>query len=159
MMRSLWTAASGMIGQQSNLDVISNNLSNINTTGYKTQTANFKSLIYQTMQRKSTTSTGEAKPVGAQVGLGTRIASISADFSQGALNASTGEFDYAIQGSGFFMVQLDDGSTAYTRNGHFNMSIVENGIALTDSTGHSVLDTNGNPIVLSTAYQTSKMAI
>lgn len=159
MMRSLWTAASGMIGQQSNLDVISNNLSNINTTGYKTQTANFKSLIYQTMQRKSTTSTGEAKPVGAQVGLGTRIASISADFSQGALNASTGEFDYAIQGSGFFMVQLDDGSTAYTRNGHFNMSIAENGIALTDSTGHSVLDTNGNPIVLSTAYQTSKIGV
>ena len=65
MMRSLWTAASGMIGEQSNLDVIANNLSNINTTGYKTQTANFKSLIYQNLQTKSTTSTGEPKPVEA----------------------------------------------------------------------------------------------
>ena len=122
-----------MIGQQSNLDVIANNLSNINSTGYKTQAANFKSLIYQTMQQKTTTSTGEAKPIGAQVGLGTRIASISSDFTQGALNASNGEFDYAIQGDGFFMVKQDDGSTAYTRNGHFNMSITTDGIALTDS--------------------------
>ena len=63
MMRSLWTAASGMIGEQSNLDVIANNLSNINTTGYKTQKANFKSLIYQNLQAKSTTTTGEPKPV------------------------------------------------------------------------------------------------
>ena len=69
MMRSLWTAASGMIGEQSNLDVIANNLSNINTTGYKTQKANFKSLIYQNLQAKSTTTTGEPKPVGAQVGI------------------------------------------------------------------------------------------
>lgn len=61
MMRSLWTAASGMIGEQSNLDVIANNLSNINTTGYKTQKANFKSLIYQNLQAKSTTTTGRTK--------------------------------------------------------------------------------------------------
>lgn len=88
MMRSLWTAASGMIGEQSNLDVIANNLSNINTTGYKTQKANFKSLIYQNLQAKSTTTTGEPKPVGAQVGLGVRVGSISSDFTQGALNAS-----------------------------------------------------------------------
>ena len=159
MMRSLWTAASGMIGQQSNLDVIANNLSNINSTGYKTQAANFKSLIYQTMQQKTTTSTGEAKPIGAQVGLGTRIASISSDFTQGALNASNGEFDYAIQGDGFFMVKQDDGSTAYTRNGHFNMSITTDGIALTDSAGHPVLDTNGNAIVLDRTYRTSKLGV
>lgn len=159
MMRSLWTAASGMIGQQSNLDVIANNLSNINSTGYKTQAANFKSLIYQTMQQKTTTSTGEAKPIGAQVGLGTRIASISSDFTQGALNASNGEFDYAIQGDGFFMVKQDDGSTAYTRNGHFNMSITTDGIALTDSAGYPVLDTNGNAIVLDRTYRTSKLGV
>ena len=149
MMRSLWTAASGMIGQQSNLDVIANNLSNINSTGYKTQAANFKSLIYQTMQQKTTTSTGEAKPIGAQVGLGTRIASISSDFTQGALNASNGEFDYAIQGDGFFMVKQD----------HFNMSITTDGIALTDSAGHPVLDTNGNAIVLDRTYRTSKLGV
>ena len=146
MMRSLWTAASGMIGEQSNLDVIANNLSNINTTGYKTQKANFKSLIYQNLQAKSTTTTGEPKPVGAQVGLGVRVGSISSDFTQGALNASNGAFDYAIQGEGFFRVQLADGSIAYTRNGHFNMSIQGDSIALTDSEGNPVLDVNGNAI-------------
>ena len=66
MMRSLWTAASGMVAQQTNLDTISNNLSNINTTGYKTEAVNFKSLIYQTLQQKSYDSKGEPKPVSAQ---------------------------------------------------------------------------------------------
>ena len=153
MMRALWTAASGMIGQQTNLDTIANNLSNISTTGYKTQAANFKTLIYQNLQRVSTTTTGEPKPVGAQVGLGVRVGSISSDFTQGNLNASNGEFDYAIQGNGFFMVQLEDGSTAYTRNGHFNVSVMSDGLALTDTSGRPVLDVNGNPIVLSGDYR------
>lgn len=159
MMRSLWTAASGMIGQQSNLDVIANNLSNINTTGYKTQAANFKTLIYQNLQAKSTTTTGEAKPIGAQVGLGVRLGAISSDFTQGALNASNGAFDYAIQGEGFFMVKQPDGTTAYTRNGHFNMSITEDGIALTDSSGNPVLDTQGKEIVLPSTYRTSSIGV
>ena len=159
MMRSLWTAASGMIGEQSNLDVIANNLSNINTTGYKTQKANFKSLIYQNLQAKSTTTTGEPKPVGAQVGLGVRVGSISSDFTQGALNASNGAFDYAIQGEGFFRVQLADGSIAYTRNGHFNMSIQGDSIALTDSEGNPVLDVNGNAITVPNTYRSSKIGV
>lgn len=159
MMRALWTAASGMIGEQSNLDVIANNLSNISTTGYKTQAANFKTLIYQNLQRKSTTTTGDPKPVGAQVGLGVRVGAISSDFTQGALNASNGAFDYAIQGEGFFMVRQNDGTTAYTRNGHFNMSITEDGIALTDSEGNPVLDTNGNAIVLPNTYRTDKISV
>lgn len=159
MMRSLWTAASGMIGQQSNLDVIANNLSNISTTGYKTQAANFKTLIYQNLQKNSTTTTGAPKPVGAQVGLGVRIGAISSDFTQGALTASNGPFDYAIQGEGFFMVRQPDGSTAYTRNGHFNMSIAENGIALTDTAGCPVLDTQGREIVLPNTYRTDRIAV
>lgn len=159
MMRSLWTAASGMIGQQSNLDVIANNLSNINTTGYKTQAANFRTLIYQTMQGKTTTTTGDPKPIGAQVGLGVRVASISGDFTQGPLNASNGAFDYAIEGEGFFMVKLDDGSTAYTRNGHFTMAVTENGLALTDSNGHPVLDTQGNPITIEGNYRADQISI
>jgi flagellar basal-body rod protein FlgG len=141
------------------LDVIANNLSNINTTGYKTQAANFKSLIYQTMQTKTTTTTGDPKPIGAQVGLGVRVASISSDFTQGALNASTGEFDYAIQGEGFFMVQMDDGSTAYTRNGHFVMAVTSDGLALTDSSGHAVLDTSGNPIKIASTYRADQISI
>ena len=159
MMRSLWTAASGMIGQQSNLDVIANNLSNINTTGYKTQTANFKTLIYQNLQKESTTSTGEAKPVGAQVGLGVRLGSISADFTQGILQAANGAFDYAIQGEGFFMIRQPDGTTAYTRNGHFNMSITEDGLAMTDSSGNPLLDTQGREIVLNNTYQASGIGV
>lgn len=159
MMRSLWTAASGMIGQQTNLDVIANNLSNINTTGYKTQAANFKSLIYQTMQTKTTTTTGDPKPIGAQVGLGVRVASISADFTQGPINASNGAFDYAIQGEGFFMVKMEDGSTAYTRNGHFVMDVTTNGLALTDSAGRPVLDTSGNPIEISKEYRADQISI
>lgn len=159
MMRSLWTAASGMIGQQTNLDVIAHNLSNINTTGYKTQTANFKSLIYQNMQKRSTTTTGEPKPVGAQVGLGTRVGSISSDFTQGAPNASSGEFDYAIQGKGFFMVHLNDGSTAYTRNGHFSVAVTSDGLALTDSNGCPVLDTNGNEIRLPANYRSADLGV
>lgn len=159
MMRSLWTAASGMIGQQNNLDVIANNLSNINTTGYKTQAANFKSLIYQTMQTKTTTTTGQPKPIGAQVGLGVRVASISADFTQGPVNTSNGAFDYAIEGEGFFMVQLDDGSTAYTRNGHFVMAVTGDGLALTDSGGRPVLDTTGKAITLSGNYRADQIKI
>ena len=133
MMRSLWTATSGMIGEQSNLDVIANNLSNINTTGYKTQKANFKSLIYQNLRAKSTTTTGEPKPVGHRLDLVSVLAQFLLILHRGALNASNGAFDYAIQGEGFFRVQLADGSIAYTRNGHFNMSIQGDSIALTDS--------------------------
>ena len=72
MMRSLYTAASGMRAQQTNLDVISNNLANVNSTGYKTSTAEFKSLLYQTLQTRSTSANGDYKPIGAQVGTGTR---------------------------------------------------------------------------------------
>ena len=159
MMRSLWTAATGMIGQQTNLDTIANNLSNINTTGYKTQAANFKTLIYQNLQKNSYTSTGDPKPVGAEVGLGNKSWFDFVSFTQGALNASNGEFDYAIEGDGFFMVQLSDGKIGYTRNGHFNMAVTGNGIALTDSAGNPVLDTAGNPINLNGNYTTSKVAI
>lgn len=159
MMRSLWTAASGMIGEQTNLDVISNNLANLNTTGYKTQASNFKTLIYQNLQATSTTSTGEPKPVGASVGLGTRVGAISSDFTQGALNASNGEFDFAIQGDGFFMVRLGDGSTAYTRNGHFSVSVTQDALALTDSEGNPVLNTQGQPITIPATYRTSELEI
>ncbi len=159
MMRAVWTGASGIIGQQTNLDVIANNLSNISSTGYKTQAADFKSLIYQNLQRRATTTTGEAKPVGAQVGLGTRVASISSDFTQGNLLASNGAFDYAIQGEGFFMVRTNDGSTAYTRNGHFIMAVTNDGLALTDSEGNPVLDTAGNPITLPATYRSSEIQV
>lgn len=159
MMRSLWTAASGMIAQQTNLDTIANNLSNINSTGYKTEAVNFKSLIYQTLQRKSYDSTGQPKPVGAQVGLGVRPAAIVSDFTQGALLESSGSFDYAIQGEGFFMIQLNDGSTGYTRNGNFYVAVTENGMAMTDGNGNPVLDSAGNPITFDANIDSAKLSV
>ena len=83
MMRSLWTAASGMKAQQTSLDTISNNLSNINTTGYKRETTEFRSLLYQSIQKETTDTNGQQKPIGAQVGLGVKVAAIGTSFKQG----------------------------------------------------------------------------
>ena len=83
MMRSLWTAASGMRAQQVNVDTIANNVANINTIGYKSQQASFKSLLYQNLQSTSTNNAGENKPVAAEVGLGSRVAAITSTFTQG----------------------------------------------------------------------------
>ena len=148
MMRSLYTAASGMRAQQTNVDNISNNISNVNTVAYKTQKAEFKSLLYQNIQTRTTTANGEQKPISAQVGLGTRIASNTAIFTQGALQASENSSDFAIEGSGFFAVRGEDGEIHYTRNGSFNWAIGVNGVTLTNSDGYPVLDSNGNQIVL-----------
>ena len=88
MVRSLWTAATGMIAQQTNLDTIANNLANVNTQGYKTQVNEFKTLLYQTLQTETTSANGEQKPISAQVGLGTRNSAISTIFKQGSMIAS-----------------------------------------------------------------------
>ena len=85
MMRSLWTAASGMKAQQTAMDNLSNNLANINTTGYKKERLEFQSLLYQTIQKKTTDNEGNPKPIGAQVGLGVKVAAISTEFEQGEL--------------------------------------------------------------------------
>jgi flagellar basal-body rod protein FlgG len=147
MMRSLWTAASGMIAQQNNVDTIANNLANVNTTGYKTETAEFKSLLYQEIVSKTTTANGENKPIGAQVGLGVRNSSVTSHYTQGAFEGTERALDFAIEGDGFFSVRTIDGSTAYTRNGNFYMSVVDDGTyMLANSDGLAVLDTEGNPI-------------
>lgn len=149
MIRSLWTAASGMKAQQTNVDTISNNLANVNTVGYKSEKAEFKSLLYQTLQSKTTTANGENKPIGAQVGLGSRVASISSTFTQGTLVASDSTASLAINGDGFFSVRGGDGNTYYTRNGNFNWSIGQGGVVtLSDANGNPVLDSDGQPIVI-----------
>lgn len=160
MMRSLWTAASGMIAQQTNVDVISNNLANVNTTGYKTESAQFKTLLYQTTQAKTTSANGETKPVGAQVGLGTRNSSITANFRQGSMTSTELNTDFAIDGKGFFAVMDDNGETIYTRNGRFNWSLGNGGgIMLSSSEGYPVLDVAGSPIELGGEYMVSKITI
>jgi len=149
MVRSLWTAATGMIAQQTNIDTIANNLSNVNTQGYKTQVNEFKTLLYQTLQTRTTSANGEEKPIGAQVGLGVRNSAITAIFKQGTPMASESDTDFMIEGEGFFALRGEDGNTYYTRNGSFQFAIGTNGYVLANMDGLPVLSTNGQPITLS----------
>ncbi|MDR2314680.1 MAG: flagellar basal-body rod protein FlgG [Spirochaetaceae bacterium] len=126
MVRSLWTGASGMIGQQSNIDTISNNLANVNTFGYKKVRADFEDLIYQTIRTAGTPATEETVvPVGTQMGHGVKLADTQRIFTQGSIQETQVPTDMAISGEGFFRVQLQDGTYAYTRNGSFKID--ENG--------------------------------
>lgn len=159
MVRSLWTAATGMVAQQTNIDTIANNLANVNTTGYKTQTNEFKSLLYQNLQTKTTTANGENKPTGAQVGLGVRNASISSVFKTGNMLASESDTAFALDGKGFFAVRGADGNTYYTRNGNFQFTLATSGNMLATTEGLPVLDTKGNPIILNNNYIVSNITV
>ena len=116
-----------MRAEQTNVDTIANNLSNVNTTGFKGQRTEFKSLLYQTIQTRSTSGNGDAKPVGAQVGLGTRVAATTSTYTQGPLNSTERPTDFALEGDGFFAVRGTDNQTYYTRNGAFTWSQYGNG--------------------------------
>lgn len=159
MVRSLWTAATGMIAQQVNLDTIANNLSNVNTTGYKTEVNEFKTLLYQTLQTRTTTANGAQKPTSAQVGLGTRNSAITSIFKEGNLINSDSETSFAIDGKGFFAVRGEDGNTYYTRNGNLKFTIATNGNMLATTDGLPVLDTAGQPIILPDTYILSRVSV
>jgi len=149
-----------MIAQQTNIDTIANNLANVNTTGYKTEVANFKSLLYQTLQTRTTTANGDPKPVGAQVGLGTRNSSISSIFKQGAFQDSESDTDFAISGKGFFAVLADDGETYYTRNGNFYLNTNDGGgLTLCTAEGYPVLNTAGREITFNRNYVASNLSV
>lgn len=148
-----------MIAQQLNLDTIANNLSNVNTTGYKTQVNEFRSLLYQSIQTKTTSANGENRPSGAQVGLGVRNASIDSVFRQGPLLESASDTSFAIDGKGFFAVRAADGNTYYTRNGDFNFVLATNGNMLANSDGFPVLSTTGQPIILPEEYTVSNIVV
>ena len=123
-MRSLDIASTGMQAQQTNVDVISNNLANMTTTGFKRRRAEFQDLIYQNLRRvgSNTSDTGSVVPAGAQVGLGVRTAAIYPINEQGVLQQTANSLDLAIQGNGYFPVTLPSGDTAYTRDGTFGLS-------------------------------------
>ena len=159
MVRALWTAASGMIAQQTNLDTIANNLANVNTQGYKTQVNEFKTLLYQTLQTETTSANGEQKPISAQVGLGTRNSAISTIFKQGSMIASESDTAFALDGKGFFGVRGEDGNTYYTRNGNFLFTLASNGNMLATTDGNPVLSTTGQPIILNNNYILSKITV
>lgn len=159
MMRSLWTAASGMMAQQTNVDNISNNLANINTVGFKKSSIEFKSLLYQTIQKNSTDTQGNPKPVGVQVGLGVRNSAITTRYVQGNMQETGNDFDFAIEGKGFFAVRMEDGTTAYTRGGSFQMSTSTNGITLCSSEGYPILSSTGQPIELDGTFSSDKITV
>ncbi len=123
MLRSLYSAAAGMQSQQMNLDVISNNLANVNTTGFKKSKIEFQELLYQTTRAPGAEQgSGNILPTGIQVGEGSRPVATSRIFTSGDLTQTGERLDVAIQGDGFFEVQLPDGSRAYTRDGAFKTS-------------------------------------
>lgn len=137
MVRSLWTGASGMIGQQANIDTISNNLSNVNTSGFKKQRVDFEDLLYQTVKTAGTPATEDTvTPVGIQMGHGVKVASTQRMFVQGALQNTENNTDLAIQGDGFFRIQMYDGSYAYTRDGSFK---IDSDGRLVTSNGYKVM--------------------
>ena len=122
MVRSLFTAATGMIAQQTQVDVTSHNIANVNTMGYKKNRAEFADLMYQVMSYAGTpTSTTTTHPTGIEVGLGVRPQAITKIHSQGYFKETGNNLDMVIAGNGFFQVQMPDGTTAYTRNGAWKL--------------------------------------
>ena len=136
MIRALYSAASGMNAQQDNLDVISNNLANVNTTGYKKTKIEFEDLLYETQRAAGTDQgAGNELPTGIQVGHGSQVVATQKIFTTGELSNTGEQLDVAVQGDGFFEVQLPDGTLAYTRDGGFK----------TDSNGR-IVTSNGLPV-------------
>ena len=122
MMRALWSAASGMKGQQTNMDVIAHNIANVNTYGGKKVRAEFQDLIYQTLRDAGAQSGQDNQyPTGLQVGLGTRVAATQRVITQGPLQTTENPLDVGIQGEGYFQITLPDGTTGYTRDGAFKI--------------------------------------
>ena len=122
MIRSLWTSATGMQAQALNLDVISNNLANVNTSGFKKSRAEFQDLLYETLKPAGTSSSQDSQvPTGIQIGHGTRPSTVLKIFTQGNMVNTSNELDLAIEGDGFFQIIQPDGETAYTRDGAFKL--------------------------------------
>ncbi|MEN3112160.1 flagellar basal-body rod protein FlgG [Uliginosibacterium paludis] len=120
MIRALWVARTGLDAQQTHLDVISNNLANVSTNGFKRARAVFEDLLYQTVRQPGAQSSQTTQiPSGLQIGTGVRPVASERIQTQGNLQQTGNSLDMAIQGSGFFQVQLPDGTTAYTRDGSF----------------------------------------
>lgn len=137
-MRALWTAASGMKAQQLNMDVISNNLANVNTTSYKRQKVEFKDLLYANLKTTNLID-GEGIPVNLQVGHGVMPVATTRMFTTGNLERTDNPFDMAIDGEGFFVIEDPNGNLFYTRDGNFKLSVEFDEMRLVTSDGYTVL--------------------
>jgi len=137
MIRSLWIAKTGLEAQQTQMDVLTHNLANVSTNGYKRQRAVFEDLLYQNLRQPGAQSTQQTQiPSGLQIGVGARTVSTEHMHNQGSLLRTDNALDMAINGQGFFQIQMPDGTLAYTRDGAFQR----------DSTGQMVTS-NGYPLV------------
>ena len=136
MMNSLWIAKTGMSAQQTNLDVISHNLANVSTTGFKRNNAVFQDLVYQNLRQVGSQTTEENQlPTGLHLGLGVNVVATARKFTQGSLQNTDNSLDVAIEGNGFLEITMPDGTTSYTRDGSFKL----------DSQGR-VVTANGLPV-------------
>ncbi len=166
-MRSLEIAATGMLAQQLNVEVISNNIANLNTTAFKRQRAEFQDLLYQNERRVGATSsdTGTIVPVGVQIGSGVKAAAVYSIAEQGNLSNTANPLDVAIQGNGFFQIQMPDGTTAYTRAGSLQLSptgeivtadgyTVQPGVTLPTNTTAVTVNSNGQVLASIAGQQT-----
>lgn len=134
MIKSLNTAATGMQAQQTNMEVIANNMANVNTSGFKKSRAEFEDLMYQTLKEPgAATGLNSVSPTGVQTGLGVRTSSVQKDFEIGSMKVTKNPLDLSIEGPGFFPIQLPDGQIGYTRDGSFKK----------DPSGR-IVDRNGN---------------
>ena len=149
MMRSLWTGAAGMSAQQMSLDSIANNLANVNTTGYKRERLEFKTLLYQTMARADMDpANGPARPVNLQVGLGVRPVATTKIYDAGNFETTGNALDFAIEGDGFFVVRENNDEYAYTKDGAFKVSNSDQGLIVVTADGFPLMDTNMQEIVI-----------
>lgn len=160
MIRSLWTAASGMKTQQMYVDSIANNLANVNTIGYKKEGMEFKSLFYETLRESAAPDeNGNGTPVSLQVGHGVRAIANVKNFSQGSIETTNNPLDFSIDGNGFFSIQDSNGDTVYTKEGSFKISLMEDAIRLTTSDGYAVLNTEGEPIELENDFLSENLVV
>lgn len=146
-MRSLWTAATGMKAQQFNIDTISNNLANVNTTSYKVQRAEFKDLFYANIKRANINE-DQGRPVNLEVGHGVMPIATKRDFRTSSFVETQGAFDFAINGEGFFGIELPNGDFRYTRDGSFKLSIDGSEATLVTSDGYIVLSEDDDEIII-----------
>lgn len=149
MIRSLWTAATGMQAQELNIDVIANNLANVNTSGFKKSRAEFQDLLYESMRPAGAASSADTTiPTGIQLGHGTRASAVQKIFTQGDFENSQNELDWAIEGDGFFQIELPNGDTSYSRCGEFKL----------DADGR-IVNADGFPLVPQLTIPTDTISI
>jgi len=159
MMRSLWTAASGMTSQQLNVDTIANNLANVNTTSFKKERIEFKSLLYETMLKANTDENGKGRPVNLQVGHGVRPSATVKTFSQGNIEGTSNPFDFAIEGRGFFEIKGPNNGKMFTRDGGFKISVVDDEFMLVSTEGYPVMGENDEPLKIPAEVDLTKLEI